>query len=85
MTSMAVSSERRRSSRQKKDIGDGIDIQFNVQGGGTKGVSAKLVDLTEFGCGLDIRFAMPVGVDVLVRSRFFDDSSIKTHERKAPW
>ena len=80
---MAPDAERRRKPRRKKDVVDGIEIDIVEQSGRSKTIVAKLADLSDFGCGADVTSPIGVGVQVVLRSRFFSIPLVTHQQRSA--
>ena len=69
----STSQARRRSSDRKSTSGE-VKLGIRQEDGSVRIVTGRLVDLSDFGCGVDTDRPLPVGTGVSVASRFFEDA-----------
>ena len=61
---MAERSERRRKPREPTPVGEAIEFDFSSGAGKTRRLSARLIDISDFGCGIETEEPLTVGADL---------------------
>ena len=63
-TTMPERSERRKKPRKPTPVGEAIEFDFSSGGGKTRRLSARLIDISDFGCGIETKEPLTVGADL---------------------
>ncbi len=61
---MAKRSDRRRKPRKPTPVGESIEFEFSSGAGKTHRLSARLIDISDFGCGIETNEPLTVGADL---------------------
>ncbi len=61
---MPERSERRRKSRKPIPIGDTVEFEFSSRAGTTSRLSARLIDVSDFGCGIETAEPLTIGTEL---------------------
>lgn len=61
---MAERSERRKKTRKPTPIGDTVEFEFSSRAGTTNRLSARLIDVSDFGCGIETAEPLTIGTEL---------------------
>ena len=61
---MTERSERRRKPRKPTPVGEAVEFHFSSGAGKTSRLSARLIDMSDFGCGIETGEPLTVGADL---------------------
>ena len=61
---MTERSERRRKPRKPTPVGEAVEFDFSSGAGKTRRLSARLLDMSDFGCGIETEEPLTVGADL---------------------
>jgi DnaJ domain len=82
-TSAPTQARRRRKSRSSEACAGDAEIELELPEGGTQVLTGRIVDLTEFGVGIDTPTALNVGAPVTIASQFFAAGTSPRVKRRA--